>query len=1477
MPTYGFQAKNDSGKYLITDQTTSLSFVKRCIGFDEDTIKMELGHGFDGAVFSFDVTNCPGTPIPFFTCPVVGKLYAVTQVYPVGTNRWTIELATDSKPDDRANWTIPSVVAVPPTGFSMTLRKFFEADFWQDQALPYTSPVTIANVSQVNKGYDPSLGYRSDNDGISRGHYIMCHDTAIYNTSTNSFTQSFEQDYVPSDRRIKFNNILRSGQFLDYKANGSGNKYGIFQFNGGQTNHVTGSGSTNLTPTAATELNGAAQLRIYHKSIHTNNYYRPFISTNNSHSDYISSTARTRIYLTESDYRRVLVGQYVNYLQQSTLSYSSSPFPEGTWTGSNVGWKEVLTKAYSSSLGYYIEISGNFPVPDSSYLGPWYKLRNVSDEKISCGGAYWYWFFISVRGFPNSSTTQQNELTAAYLTADYTNSNTDWFALALDGSVTPRTIGWSPYPFVPSTVDYSPNNEGDMTLSKASNVWPDINNSTTLRPSLHRLPIAEHGGNYASNKEERVFASFYMYANLPSWKHHIKGHTMDRSAIVKGQTNYARVSKTVIYDREQELSGTNLSAENGKRLTITNTPEDHLEFNQSFSAVRTPSVPATGESWVDGHDLKIFTMNNKWIVPESDGTIDETKIIQAIYNGAYLTAEHNISTANMPNNSFLFKEKKIWQSVNYLDVLTNEITESDIGCDIPSPIDTGSTYGLTLAFGDQTDNTIDFSSLNSGLTSVHVEYIFYVKIGNAVNEASTVLNIKRPSSKSVALTTNFSLAHRTVTKAYPFTTFIQPTNQFVLSATIRDVTATREISLYSTHITVRDLNSNLFKDNTDMAQMVTNGLAKHIVTADLGTSNSGSYAYYPWIDEDWYDLQVLESENPFMVTTFITVVRESGTEVGRAYSEHIHSQTPKKKMFLTKLFDTKAWIQADDESMWKHDGFRKTPNTVQTRKRGFVPGVACIQGIPDNIGGWHVQPFYFTEDDPENDADSKSWRTMSGAIHGLPYFDNQHSETLRYQLCFQPPYKLPEQFDPAYYGANVHQSPPYSVYNRTASTGDKWVADYLTDGVNTITGPDQVTLDSTARGLLRANYGHLNSSKTIKERLIWKGVTVATSSTIGGISNPVTVGNYEYTFNFADSTYTDHYTFVPVSKVGAYNASDFDGFGPAAFDDGTIPELFVFSEPNSAPAPFDDEGLQILSADGIKIFDSRIRPLLITDTASITNPSTPVTINCSSLRADNSLDDIQPHASVFNPTNTSTFTDLTFTSSPAFFYNPKTLSEKQCTKTLSETVSKGVNLSTDILHDSTYWAVYKGGIGRQGTNNTMTSGYVTVKAGAYYIQKSQTYSSTFFSYRSSGVKIDTAGSPPSFTNLTVNNVDQTVISIDTNAYIGTTYTVTASSGGGTIVRLSGEDRNGTFTNVANKTLSLFTGDRLKITFHTSNYTIKTAQELSQDFNVNSGLSINNNGTIQQIHFVPDIPGTYFYTRTGITNTNSQGQIVVTTG
>lgn len=1470
---YGFQSKSDAGKYLITDQTTNLAFVKRCIGFDEETTKQELGDFGPGTIFTYDVTNCFATPVPFFTCPVVGKLYTVTQVYPTGVNRWAVELATNTKPDDSTNWTIPSVVAVPPTGFSMTLNKFFTDNRFSTPSYPYASGGTIQNVSQVNKGYEPADGFYTAGPysrGISRGSYIICHDTATYNTSTNTTTQAFAQEYIPSDRRIAFNNICRSGYAIDYKNSGAGRILNVFQFNGGNTAVSSGGGSSNLTPSEGNQLAGSVHLRQWSKGLLWSNQFKPYTITDNT-SDYISG--KTRIYLNESDYGQVLVGQYVNYIKYSTITQVAATVNiPAHYTVDNVGWKQVVTKNYSASTGYYIEINGNFPLPGSS--NPWYILRNEPSEKMLPGGDYHAWYYINVRGYPGASTTQSSQYQPSILTSDYTESNTSFFAMTLDGGDTERSIGHGPFPYTPTANAFNPVNEGDMTLDVATTgrVSPDTNDSTTLRPALGRSPIAEHGGNFTRDKPPRVLAQAYLYANLSSWKHYQEGHTINRKALRKGQTNIQRIGATgnLYFDfGDEDTLGTSLSQVNANRLAITGTPTDYLEFNQAFSVPRTDNVAI---------DTQGFITNNKFMVPDTDGTLDEDKFMSMIFHGRYMTTSVGVASALLPNDSFSFKEKRIYSASSrsaggvytynpyYLQ------TESSLGCTIPNPTASSDTKRFKLNFSGITNNQIDFSNLASGFKDVQVRYTFYVKVANQpLTEIDIVLCIQRPESKLIRIGQNFSLAHRTVTKTYPFTNFIQPTPQFLISGTMLGITGTRTVTLFQrTSYDHRPTDGNMQATKATM-QASTSWTQLGTVT---DTSNSTSYAFYPFIDTFWHDEDILDSDLPFRETLFIVVVEQSGAEVARSFATHIHSETSRVKVGITKIFDTKPWIQPDDESMWLHDGFVETPNTVQTRKRGFVPGVACIQGIVDNIGGWHVQPYYFTDTGSPTDADSKSWRTMD-ATNSLSYFNNMYSSSQRHALSYMPPGKMAVTFTPAFPGATQDRSPPNSIYSRTASTSDKWTYSFLDSIALNSINADQVSLDSTARGLLRANYGHLNSSKTIREKLIWKGVTIATSGTIGGISNPITIGNHEYSFDFAETTYTDHYTFVPVSKVGAYVANDFDGFGPATYDDGAIPEIFVFADPGSAPEPHEDEGLIVRSSDGITVFDSRIRPLLITDTTDVSQPSSPVSINCSSLKSDSSKNNFQNHGPVFTPTATST-KSLNYTSSPAFFYNSKTMAEKECSRTSTETKSDLFNFrSVEIRHNTKYWAIYKGGIGRNASANTMTSGYITVAAGAYYqAVESVSY---LFGIIDGGETASKGGISAPFTNVTINNVAQTAISIDTGAYIGTTYTVTASSGGGTIVRLSGEDRVGTFTNVANKELTLFTGDRLKITFHTSNYSIKTAQELSTTFNVNSSQTINNNGTIGEIHFVPDIPGTYFYTRTGITNTNSQGRIVVTTG
>ena len=110
--TYGFQSKNSSGEYLITDQTTNLTFVKRCINYHAASQPFS---GFGGSsVITYSVDNCSST--------IAGKAYSVTQIKPTGaSNQWEIEMITNARSEEKPTFTAPSNATVPAAGFSFNL------------------------------------------------------------------------------------------------------------------------------------------------------------------------------------------------------------------------------------------------------------------------------------------------------------------------------------------------------------------------------------------------------------------------------------------------------------------------------------------------------------------------------------------------------------------------------------------------------------------------------------------------------------------------------------------------------------------------------------------------------------------------------------------------------------------------------------------------------------------------------------------------------------------------------------------------------------------------------------------------------------------------------------------------------------------------------------------------------------------------------------------------------------------------------------------------------------------------------------------------------------------------------------------------------------------------------------------------------------------------------------------------------------
>ena len=1458
MSSFGLRVINDSGEYLISEQTTTLAFVKKCIGFDS-AIRTEFNDFGKGQAFRYLIQDCPGVPIPFFTAPIEGKLYAVTQVFPTGNdNEWQIELITNSAAEDAPNFSSPSNVAVPPTGFSMTLDKDFDPEWWQTPIFPVTTSGTIANVTVVPKNYDPSQGVASaKSKGLTRGTYICCHDTGTYNTSTNTLT-NFTQDYIPEDREIKFGNIMKAGDDVAYKERSfAGNWQAVFQYNGGNTqdggtsSNNFGNDVTSVPSTAP--LLGGNQLRIWNKR--AEDYYHFFRNNFSGQldiiaSEYFSSTNRTHIYLSRGDYTKVIVGQYINF-----------PQSDGFGGISRSGWKEILAKVNTTDNGrasYYVQIAGNHQVKPIDEIT--FKHRNESAEKIADPGAansVYNDFYMYVRGWPNVSVTSSNADSNGHfqLSSDYTECNTSFYAMHMDGGETERRSSRG-YLFTrgfPSD-EHAHLTPGNIaTKPSPDDIW-DYYDTDDYRPQLGYKPPIESGMGYQLSSLPRVQVLVYLYANLFSTRHYLKNHTMNREAIIKGPQNFVTVNQgdtggLMLDEHRTNSTLPSLSDQNTKNsVTVTDVPANYVMFSHSLSFTKT----------LTESDIAGYPINGKWENPPANGAMTKNNGIKFFFNQQYLTYSHGTAANSLADNTFSFESAEIRTGHTTSNTQSPVVAESD-SFTIPLPA-TNSLDSQEAKIDAVTNNSWSYTGSSPQLC---IHYTFNVKVaGIAVTTKKVLICVKAPTTKSCKLLANFNFYHQTVTKTYPFTSFIFPTAQASLVGSTDGITGARTWKLYQKKNEIGRLDGG--STPTDFTDGSTLQNTWTLLAQATTSTNTASYNYDPFTNTSWHDSTIL-LQGGFDRTQFMLIVEQSGVEVARSFHTHYHSETHKEAVYLTKYFNVKPWMSPDDESMWRHDGFVATPNTLQTFNRGFVPGVACVNGVIDNIDGMNIQPYYIRtamdSSDATSDADqlntTRAFRTQYGNPHPTQYDCHENLIQMSYFPLQQPL--------SAYLATNNNRGSLQSAYSNYSSR--KWTFDYCTYNF-TSTRPDQVTLSSSTRGLLRANYGHLNAGQTIKEQLIWKGQVVTSSATIGGITNPVTVGNYTYSFDFANTTYTPHFTFVPVNKEGPYDANDFDGYGPNQYGAETIPELYIFSDPSSAPTPFDPEGLQVRDNNGTTLFDSRIRPLLVHSTADVTQPATPTTLNCASLPA-NSKNGFTSHESVFNPTNNSTIT-LSTTSNPAFFYNVKTQAHLDCLREKT-TTDNYVLYSQTRYHSTHYWCLYKGGIGRNSGNTTINSGYIVVDQGAYYQNR---YTSGYVL----GLVTKTKKNRKGFLGLnneTVNNTAQTVISIDTSVYQGSTYTVTTSAGTGTDIKLSGSDRNGSFNNVVAKTLTLRTGDRLKITFHTANYSIKTAGVFVTGFDANPAQTVGNDGTLSEVHFVPDKVGSYFYTKLGISATNSFGEIVVT--
>ena len=1438
---YGFVSKNDDDEYLITDQTTNLTFVKRILSPDYSR-STSPASGFGGfTLFNYTVSNCSALPIPFFTTPFSGKSYAVTQVFPTGNdNEWNIEVISNTRPEDQANYVPPLIVTTPAQGFDMTLRPFFLPEEWQTPVWPDTTSAsgTIGQVQIVPEGYGEGL---TTGRGLSRGAMVLCSDYSSYNTSTSSITRYYQQEHIPQGRRVEFSNILRSGQQLSWKgyASGGRNELSVFQYNGGDIEQSPDTSTSNTAPYSVTPTDASTRLSSYIHRIHEKkrgdmSYTYPLIKTASNASDYVNS--KTRLYISQWSYEKIKVGQYANWPKSI-----SDPFNNGetyvTWSG----FKQITGLGYNATVGYYLEVSGNHPCMDFDDI-TWY-YRNRAPADITIGGSKFEHFNFYVRGWPSvSATATGSPLYQFTLTSNYTPSNMDFFAIPLDNSEAQRhelrlyqvqsQVGNFPAHLDPDLGLTSASQPADYTEywdttnnlpNLGVNPWAYSNNGNTLLG----LPTTQHG--------------FILRAGLSGATHYLD-NDMDIDVLLKGDESYHVLrSDTTSSTRplgDENNVVTNLGTSQLAKLQVTKFTSNSISFNESVTF--NPSS-TTVTSFGVLYSGSYYNIPYSTTFPESGGLV-------RVYNGTdYLTYNHGASAASLSPGEYSLKFVNVYLTPFNSDPALGVYSPMSPAPFTPGAWSVPANQSTKLAL--MADHSNYSSSVYAGLTaggSVNVKYRVNVRaLDGTLSEIwvnQQVRNFK-PTSSSVHLQvrTNVSIGQLLQTATYPKVESKSPST-ITVNIKTENVVGTRTYTLY--------------KGTT---------IFKTVIT----TSSDYDMTFDPW------DRTVSASHNTFIENilhvsayTFYVKLEQSGIQVGtQATFRMILVRTPGSTVRLIKHHGNKSYHTAVDPSLWRHAGFVTTPDTVQTQTRSFTPGVACIRGVVDNIHGVNIQPYYIAHHTLGTGANSRPNRAYRTTHSTGTTFEAMNCHENVGLLSYFPTYHYSDQNSLS------------TKYSYASSNSSKWNYSYVsTGGGTTHTKAHQVSLTSVARGLLRANYGRLTSSGSTREKLIWNGSTISSSNTVGGIAQGVTVGNYTYTFDFDNTTYTEHFSFVPVKRTGPYTVADNGNFDVNAYNVGGAPELYIFSEPPSAPTPHGDHGMQILSNVGVTVFDSRSRPLLITDTANISHPSNPITPSCGGLKANSWGGNFQSHSSQFTPTGSSTIS-LTTSAAPAFFYNTKVQSHRECIRQQTETESDTLGLTTrKYYHTTKYWALYKGGIARTNNNtSSIAAKYICVERGSYYaVTKVNSINFPSLIWKP-GDKISTGehGIMP-WNNETINNITDTVISIDTVPYTGPTYTITTTFS--STIKLSGTDRNGSFSNVPNKTLTMRTGDRLKITFSEAAMSLKTAYSSSAADNVLNEETINNVGTADsQVTWVPHTPGTYYYTKTGSSSGVYRGSIVVTTG
>jgi hypothetical protein len=219
-----------------------------------------------------------------------------------------------------------------------------------------------------------------------------------------------------------------------------------------------------------------------------------------------------------------------------------------------------------------------------------------------------------------------------------------------------------------------------------------------------------------------------------------------------------------------------------------------------------------------------------------------------------------------------------------------------------------------------------------------------------------------------------------------------------------------------------------------------------------------------------------------------------------------------------------------------------------------------------------------------------------------------------------------------------------------------------------------------------------------------------------------------------------------------------------------MPEVYVFVEPQAISVS-EAYGFQVFNADGTVSFDSRARPLAVTNAVSVYQPANPLSSSSVVTLSANSCADINNNA--FTPVVRGIFLmgpTASHPTKPMYHYNALAQTQREaafsqftesCTGISAYGVCLGYESSLSVL--STYWAFYRGGIGEittSGNGTFVKAGWIPCQAGCHYASSS---SGDFLFIFGPGSSASGGGTWP-YSDETINLTPQTIIVADASRY-----------------------------------------------------------------------------------------------------------------